>query len=787
MPLADVTRYDRDYTDFTLRPQTTIPSCAAPPPACTLAFTGTTTVVNVTLRGDDDGTITCYWSGSTGTTTCYINGVSDGNETGDSHVFTGLTAGYYSIKIVEGECFEQQTDVQVLDGEFRTGSFTVNTPVSLSAAENPIILNLKTARNTEGGGIAYSEGNIDVDGTISDGDKLVFTFTYPQAYVATFYAKEFPNRDTYFLASVLKDSTGVSVGANSATEIATSILEVLEKDSVISRLYYLRSTDEVVYLKAKEGNTKLDINTVLAETSVNLDVTQTTNGNAAYDGQITENYSLYSDILINNTTQYGEDPDISTFNKVAQLELPFNSASNVHLFDLSDVLKNFVYTPKIDFTLTGFTTISNMLCGYKVSYGEKYPLVANSTTKKSRVKGTTSTLYALNTALAWEEENTLVSYLGNTLHNLKSKFDGTFTLNSPATHNVTLVIDDYLIDTGNTKTTNIAFRVNDTYNSDVYGWQTGTTFEMTGSTIYPYYYQGTIDISGSTSGVTVQYTRSFIVLISFYIGDIYAGTAESNVVDNVKFLTSSPNPKFIQRDSSEFLYLMMQKDYGKTLKIKGDLYFYDGTTLTGETLYTVSTGSTNYGGVFMFAAGYNELGLADYETYSGGTRKIRRVDFALYQHDDENGDYLLSEEKSYRYEIDEQPRRYGVAFLNKLGTYDIFDFAGEIINSVTHSNESYEVPRALNLRGASPFGFQANTVYNTKVINIIAANTGWIDEDHFDWLIELLESNRCYNYTETDQSFLIVKTVNYTKSSNDDLYQIDVTFEETLWQNNISV
>jgi transposase len=78
-------------------------------------------------------------------------------------------------------------------------------------------------------------------------------------------------------------------------------------------------------------------------------------------------------------------------------------------------------------------------------------------------------------------------------------------------------------------------------------------------------------------------------------------------------------------------------------------------------------------------------------------------------------------------------------------------------------------------------------VYNTKVVKTIEANTGWIDEDHFDWLMELLETNRCYNYTENDQNFVVVKQVNYRKSSNDDLFNIDVVFEDTLYQNSISV
>jgi hypothetical protein len=780
MPLVDSTRFDRDYSTYTLQPQVYPPSCVIPPAPCTLKLTGTTAVVNVTLRGDDDGSITVYWSGSTGTTSCYINGVLDGTEAGNSHAFTGLTAGYYNILIEEGDCFDTQNNIQVVDGEFRTGSFIVNTPVSLSAVENPIILNLRTAFNT--GGASYSKFNINVNSTVSDGQNLVFTFTYPQAYSATFYAKSFPNRGNYFLASVLKDGAGNTVGNNTTTEIATSIAEVLSNDSVISRLYWISANGATVTLTAKEANTKLDGSTVMTfNAALAITGQQLAYGNAQFDGAITENYSLYADILVNTQLQYGENPSTFNFNKATQLELPFNPVSNSHYFDLSTVLKNFVSTPKLDFTLTGYTTIADMLCGYQVQYGEKYPLVPNSTTKKSRVKGTTSTLYALNSALAWEDINDLTTYLGNRLHNVKANFDGTVT-NTGSTYSL-VTITDYLWDTGSTETTNIGFRFTDTVSTTDSGWITGNTYSFTTTT----HHSGKIYISGSTSGVTFQYTKDWYGYPSASVGDIQGFNQEPNIQHEVKFLTNSPNPKFVQRDSSEFLYCALQKDYGKTLKIKGDLYFYDGTSLTGQTLYTVSTGSTNYGGIFMFAAGYNELGLASYETYSGGTRKIRRVDFALYQNDTENGDYLLSEEKSYRYEIDEQPRRFGVAFMNKFGCYDIFDFSGEIVDTASHTNQLMEVPREVGLGGNSPLGFEANSVYGTAVLRRHECNTGWIDEAHFNWLIELLSSNKIYNYTDAAQPFLIKESVNYKKSSNDDLYQIDVVFVETLAENNVKV
>jgi hypothetical protein len=432
--------------------------CAPPPPECTLEITGTT-IVNATLRGSADGEITASISGNTGSTlTWYLNGAEITGQTGTTAVFTGLTAGFYNISVDEGVCFAYENGLQVVDGEFRTGDFLLFSPTGLTATENPIIFNLKTALNT--GTPAFGASQFEVTDTINNNDYINITLEYPQAYTARFSAKSFPSRDDYFLASTLKDGQGVTVGTNTATEIAKSIEEALSKDVILSRLYYFRASGAYVYIIAKEQNSKLNLNSSNVTIVGNITLTETVIGNSRFDGQITANYSLYTDIFVNKNAQYGTSPAIDTYNKVAQLELPFQ-ASNNHLFDLSPVLKNFVSTPKIDFSVSGFTTLADMMCSYRVQYGEKYPLVPNSTTKKSRVKGITDALFSINSSLQWEEENNMERFFG-----------------------------------------------------------TGTT------------------------GTTMR-------------GDL-------------RFLSNSPSPKLCQRDGSEYLYIILPRDYGYPLKVKGD-------------------------------------------------------------------------------------------------------------------------------------------------------------------------------------------------------------------------
>jgi len=676
-PAGGIEVYTETNDSETLSTQPVFPDCCLEPTGttCVLAITGYT-VTNCAIRGDSTGSIEVCVSGNSGNAELYVNGeVYVSGYDGACQTVTGLTAGDYTIAIRDSSLCVAQDTYTVLDGEFRTKDFNVIEPKSLTATENPIILSLGTGVNSASP--AYGKSTFEVTGTINDGDSITITLEYPQSYTAVFTAKYFPNRDDYFLASTLKNSVGASVGTNTTSEIAKSIEECFQKDVILSRLYDFRASGNYVYATSREYNDKLNLTTGSTVTTTgNITCTETVVGVTQYDGQLSQNYSLYCDILVNESVEYGDVASIDTFNKVASIELPFNS-SNLHFFDVAPILKNFVTTKKIDFTFTGHTTFSKMICSYYLEYGEKYPLIQNETTKKSRVKGTSSQLFCINSSLDWTEVNDMSAYVGS------------------------------------------------------------------------------------------------------------ASTSPSGYTTGVKFLTDAPYTKYVNRDSSEFSFFIVPADYGKTLTVVGDLYFYDGSVVTGETLITIS--GITFGGVYGVATGYRELKLNTYEVLTGGTtRKVRRVDFAVYQSDSANT-LTYTETRSYRYEIDEMPRRYGVSFLNSKGTWDIFDFSGEIVNDIDFTNERMEVPRDVNAGGNSPMGFQSNKVYDTKVTRKIAANSGWIDEEHFNWLIQLLSSNVIYSYTEDEQPFLLVDSVNYQKSSNDDLYNIDVTFIETLHINNISV
>lgn len=651
--------FEQQWSFSTDANQGSIPSCN-PASTCTLEITGSTTVTP-TLRGGTNGSISVFVSGSTGTTNYSINGGTPQV----SNTFTGLAAGSYSILAEEDSCYDSLV-VVLNDGEFRTSDFTVTEPAEFVAVENPIITTLNTANNLVA---QFSKTSFTFDSGLTNNYSVSFNLTSPTAYVANFTAKDFPNKDNYFVTTELKDRDGTSLGTNTVNEIATTFGEAIQKDINLSRWYFVSVVDNVVSLTAKEARSSMDLTAsnvdVLDENgdlaTIGIVLTQITAGQDPFEGSLVDDYSLYTDIYIGDgTTEYGEVLSAQTYNNYISLILPFNSVDNIHQFDGSQVIKNFVSTSKIDMNFTGFTVLPEMIRNFYVKYGEKYPLVANENTKKKRDKGQIDYKWSINSALAWENANDMSQY-------------------------------------------------------------------FTGGT----------------------------------------------------FLTNSPPKINVERDQINFLYFILIKDYGQTLTLKGDIQYYDGQTATEHTFINIASGSTNVGGVYGLATSYDALGLSTLESNAGS--KIKKIDFAVHSTS------AITETKTYNYNFEDLLSKFGVAFQNKLGTYDTFDFLGIVENSINRSNKLYVVPRDINADGSSSEGFKTLTTYDTKVTKTLTVNSGWLNEATFDWLIELLSSNNIYSYTEEYQNYLNVGGYTYTKNTNENTYNLEIQFVHNIIENTCSV
>ena len=765
-----ITTYDSE----TLLLGSTHLDCGTPVAGCTLSITGSSHT-DVTIRGDSDGTITVGTTGATGATAWYLSGAYVTSGASASHVFSGLTAGTYDVSAIdENDCVAGVEDIIVLDGEFRTDDFSVSSPTGLTAVESPIIIGVSTAVNNPNplSGLV----DFDIDGTIDDGDSITFTLTSPFAYTQTFWAKSYPSKPNYFLASVLNNASGIPTGTNTATEIATSLAEVLQNDAVIPKVYYVNNDSTVVTLTAKETGSKYNLNTDNVSIDGDIDLSITNIGEDYCDGQITDNYSISCEVLVNtdSTNQYPDKGQSLDYNRVAELILPFNP-SNTHRFDISSILKNAVSTPMPTTTLTGSTLLPTVMQPYYCKLAELYPLIENTSTVKKRFKTDTDVQWTINSSLDRYAPNDMSEYLGEAYININPNWNYTGTYSAP---NWSLVFNDTLLstDTGTTSVEYSIWNFDNTIISEA--WQTGTTFA--GITVGSYYGR----ISGTTEGRTFEYNREF----SLSTVAVYQDTNTYPVVRNeVEFLTQSPAVKQIQRNSNEFLYFVLNKDYGFDLTMKGDLYFYDGTSSTGQTFFTIATGSTNAGGCMIMNLSYDKLGLVNWEVSGSTNRKIKRAELTVWQDDGVNTEFQYSKTKTYRFASDEMPRKMGILFQNTLGMYDSFDFIGVVEESVKREYDTYTVPLNYNTDGSLAKGFKNSATYNCKILKRIKCNTGWIDENHFDWLMELMNTNNIYSTSTEFQNYLNMIEYTYKKSSLNDLFDIEVTFDWTIFEPNVGV
>lgn len=582
----------------------------------------------------------------------------------------------YLLRIIQEECFDETT-FTVLEGEFRTGDFVITQPSQVTAAYNPIIGTVRTAQANFVGRKARIVFEVE-DMEIPDGYRIVFNLTSPFNYVQTFYARGFPNKRNYFLSSKILDTEGNEIGINTRSEITHSIAEVFWNDVIISQNYDVSVSGNKITLQAKREGSRFDLSSsnVFIRDEDNVDTNEgividsTISGINKYDGQIVDDYSVVADVYVNTSPNifYPSLGSDLSYEKVTELSMPFQD-SNRHVFDFSDVLQNYVSTPKPFYEFTGHTIQPTMMRPFFIKYYENYPLVSNQPTSKKRFKTETSKRWFINSSLSLFDNNDMNDY--------------------------------------------------------------------------------------------VELPK--------------------------KFLTTSPNPKRIQRNQNEYLYIILEGGSYTPAKCVGDIYYYDGTSDLGVDffdIFTVGQFVSTAGGVFMLNLSYDKLGLEDFEHQGGDVKKIKFVDVRVVYGEGEDD---LSETKRYSFNINEQDRKFGVLFQNSLGTFDTFDFIGVVEKQVNRETGEFVMPTQPTNTGRLRQGFKHNAVYDTKITKQITCNSGYLDRTHYNWLMEILQSNEIYNYTEDNQHFLKIVNYSFIESSQEDLFDLEVTFQHTIYKNNVNV
>lgn len=262
---------------------------------------------------------------------------------------------------------------------------------------------------------------------------------------------------------------------------------------------------------------------------------------------------------------------------------------------------------------------------------------------------------------------------------------------------------------------------------------------------------------------------------------IYTGTTSVGGINNVEFLTNSPSKKTTYRTQKELLHFILPKDYGTDVTLKGYIYFWDGTS-TANTLTTIATGTTNFGGVVVVNTSYDKIGLDAIEASTG--KKIKQVDVAVYTN---GGTNQYTNIKTYFYPYHDTDSTYGVCFLNKLGTFETFNFIGAKEELIDRKDKTYTSIPKIQDDGSLIEGYKKATAYDVAVTKKVVVNTGLIDRDHGKWLLELLSSNEIYSYTDEYENYLLVDSFKHNLNSSENQFNIEIAFIRTGIEQNVTV
>jgi hypothetical protein len=290
-------------------------------------------------------------------------------------------------------------------------TITATSPAKLVAAENPIVISLATGTVGSPQFARMRLDNFDVE---TDGLAITFSLTYPTPYTKVFTARDFPNNDSYFFTGTIKDRDGNTIDTVSQAEVTQSLAEAVQKDAFISRYYHINYTGGTrVWLISKEASSRFNLSGKVATTNGSeISPVNVATGRSEYEGGAIQDYSLFVETFTGDGYEYGDNINISAFNRITEIVLPYSN-DNINHFDASAIAKAFVSTPRPDFDLTGFTVASYMK-PFGFRYGEIYPVVPNENTKKKFYKGLINPVWVANAALEFEDANSLVHLTGTT-------------------------------------------------------------------------------------------------------------------------------------------------------------------------------------------------------------------------------------------------------------------------------------------------------------------------------------------------------------------------------------
>ena len=254
------------------------------------------------------------------------------------------------------------------------------------------------------------------------------------------------------------------------------------------------------------------------------------------------------------------------------------------------------------------------------------------------------------------------------------------------------------------------------------------------------------------------------------------------------YLTNQPSSKQTYIFGKEYLSILYED--AATIPDQINLYFnvdvnyVDGTVDAGE--FNIQTTDVLYSGGCWTANVSADQMFTD-TTYNGKLIKsytVRLYKFTLVGVAD--NDLLIGKEQEYVIAHDcESEGLQNIMWRNSLGGWDTFVFNGELSSDIDRKITLFNYVLPLNYQRNYTNYVSYQSVDSVDFEKTYEAHTGFIDKNHFDWLVEIFKSSDVRILENDEWKRIIIKKGDAKANTNEDLFKLSLTYVYALPENYI--
>jgi hypothetical protein len=285
-----------------------------------------------------------------------------------------------------------------------------------------------------------------------------------------------------------------------------------------------------------------------------------------------------------------------------------------------------------------------------------------------------------------------------------------------------------------------------------------------------------VKYSFSAAFDTRDYSSSMMSIYTFQAG-----------ATNKFFLTNSPDLKEVTLDSYEelsFIYKFAPTLFRLAIPTITPI-FRDGSIGTEQLIFFVGV---TVGGIYGINVSPNNLPIASIEAAAG--KKVRDYIIKLRLLTSAPTGPLITDiplasvDKTYR--IIEPCTKKPIAFINRLGVVDTFDFIGDEISTLKRKITTGVKAIPCNTPSSINDATINRLIKSADVDLVKSLSSGWIDENVYIWLLELAASPQVWEVIDGENRAILVTGMTAREDSENKKFFVEIEYIDSIEYKNLT-